>query len=93
MAIVISCLRSKILFCIVYRVIFYTLIYLVICYINKHKVPSAVRQCIIKKLLTNENFKTIQIWHWLNVLFGTDKLQRYQVCKSHKFKNGSEKCE
>lgn len=74
MAIVVSCLRSKILFCIVYRFIFYTLIYLVSSIINKHKVPSAVRQRIIRKFLTNENFKTIQIWHWLNVPFGTDTL-------------------
>lgn len=61
---------------------------------QKHKVPSAVAETIIKKPSTNKNAKTIKTWHMLNVQFRSEILSTSQIFKGHKtVKNGREKGE
>lgn len=67
----------------------HTFIYLVVSIINKHKLPSAVSQCIIRKLSTNKSVKAIEIWHRINAQLANDARfqirSRFQICKWHKF--------
>lgn len=51
---------------------------------DKHIVPRVLAQSIVVNVSTNQNLKTPEIWHRLNMQFGNEIPSRSQLCKWHK---------